>query len=169
MSRFFVVLVTAALIACEGPMGPPGERGPQGEQGEQGPPGDRGPRGEQGEPGPPGERGPQGEQGPPAEAVLIFHDIEYDENYNIWIWDDRISPKSFRGIYLEVPEEGSLLPLTYAVIYDISVSPETDELLTPLVFVNEGSLFLHDFNILLSTLADLFNTARLAVLIVPPA
>ena len=63
---------TTQAIIHNGPQGPQGETGPQGEQGpkgdtgpqgEQGAKGDTGPQGLQGPQGPQGERGPQGEQG----------------------------------------------------------------------------------------------------------
>ena len=64
------VIESAVFYFAEGPQGPQGEtgaqgeRGPQGPQGEQGAQGERGPQGPQGEQGVQGERGPQGPQGP---------------------------------------------------------------------------------------------------------
>jgi hypothetical protein len=54
------VLLLAALIACEGPMGPAGPAGPQGTAGPQGPAGPTGPMGPAGPAGPPGPVGPPG-------------------------------------------------------------------------------------------------------------
>ena len=77
--RLLAVLVAAALavivasLACQGDIGPQGERGQlgplgetgqQGERGPAGPQGDTGPQGERGATGPRGDAGPQGETGP---------------------------------------------------------------------------------------------------------
>ena len=64
------VIESAVFYFAEGPQGPQGEpgaqgeRGPQGPQGAQGAQGERGPQGPQGAQGAQGERGPQGPQGP---------------------------------------------------------------------------------------------------------
>jgi hypothetical protein len=62
--------VTLLPVVREGPSGPTGDRGPQGERGPEGPEGQQGPRGEPGGPGPRGEQGVPGDPGPTGPAGL---------------------------------------------------------------------------------------------------
>lgn len=141
----FFTLLAAALAACEGPagpMGPQGETGPQGRQGEIGP---------QGEPGPQGETGPRGEAGPPAEGVIIewrLSSSSYDGG-NIFIEDERITPNTFRVLYLQADfgsEIVAYVPLDYLLVSEVSILPEGDELQTPVLAVSEGGLLIIDPN-----------------------
>ena len=109
-------LLSSFILACEGPVGPQGERGergatgeigPRGEiglQGERGIQGERGARGEQGprgERGTQGERGPQGDLGPPGADgtnAIVTRIFEYDRA-EIDILDDR-----FAQLIFDVPE-----------------------------------------------------------------
>lgn len=61
----------ALAVACQGPIGPQGERGSQGDRGLQGERGPQGEQGVQGERGPQGEQGPQGMPGPQGEQGLL--------------------------------------------------------------------------------------------------
>ena len=147
----FSALLIFPLAACEGPagpMGPQGEIGPQGQQGEVG---------RQGEPGPPGERGPQGETGPrgeagpPAKGVIVewrLSSSSYD-GANIFIEDERITPKTFRVLYLQADfgsEIVAYVPLDYLLVSEVSILPEGDELETPVLAVSEGGLLIIDPN-----------------------
>ncbi len=105
------VVSALVLLACQGPEGPLGPAGPQGPQGEAGPQGEVGPR---------GESGPQGEMGPPGEGIIIERRPTgslYDEDGFILIEDDRITPTSFRVLYLKATNlEADLaiyMPLDY--------------------------------------------------------
>ena len=148
----FSVLLAAALAACEGPagpMGPQGETGPQGRQGEVGQQGESGPPGERG---PQGEAGPRGEPGPPAEGVIIDWRLagsSYDLDGNINIEDDRITPTTFRVLYLKA-EFGSdivaYVPLDYMLVSEVSIVSEMEELETPVLFIAEGRLLIVDPN-----------------------
>ena len=57
------LILTAILLACDGPGGPMGPQGSPGTQGEQGE------TGEKGDPGEPGEQGEKGDTGPPGESA----------------------------------------------------------------------------------------------------
>ena len=118
-SRTTSTLVVSALVllACQGPEGPMGPAGPPGPPGQTGPRGEAGP---QGEVGPRGETGPQGEMGPPGEGVTIERRLTgslYDEDGYILIEDDRITPTSFRVLYLKATDLESdfviYMPLDY--------------------------------------------------------
>ena len=141
----FSALLAAAIAACEGPagpMGPQGETGPQGRQGEVGP---------QGEQGPQGETGPRGEAGPPDEGVVIewrLSSSSYDGG-NIFIEDERITPKTFRVLYLKADFGSDIVayvPLDYLLVSEVSILPEGDELETPVLAVSEGGLLIIDPN-----------------------
>lgn len=116
-------LLAVFLIACEGPAGPAGPEGPP---------------------------GPAGPQGPPAEGILIEKRISvsaYDETGTIRIVDSRITPESFRAVYLKVDLGGGqvgYVPLDYLLIYSVSLTPEALELDTPVVFVAEGGMAIVD-------------------------
>ena len=132
MRTVLTLLFALALISCEGPAGPMGPAGPQGERGET------------------GERGPQGEQGPPSEGILIEYELSvaaYDEEGTIAIEDRRITPKTFRGLYLKLDfgdDQVAYFPLDYLLIYGVSVDPEALETETPLLFVVDGVLVIAD-------------------------
>ena len=71
--------------------------------------------------GPQGEVGLRGEAGPPREGVIIERQLLlslYDEDGYIFIEDNRITPITFRAIYLKVVPYGSdvarYIPLDYA-------------------------------------------------------
>ena len=134
---FFVAMLAFGLVACEGPAGPMGPMGPMGPQGLQ------------------GEIGPQGETGPPREGVVIERQLSrslYDEDGNIFIEDDRITPTTFQALYLKAgfPNLGSdavvYMPLDYLLVYAVSIVPEENELETPLLVVAEGFLLIVDSN-----------------------
>ena len=125
-----------------GRWGPQGETGPQGRQGEIGP---------QGEPRPQGETGPRGEAGPPAEGVIIewrLSSSSYDGG-NIFIEDERITPNTFRVLYLQADfgfEIVAYVPLDYLLVSEVSILPEGDELQTPVLALSEGGLLIIDPN-----------------------
>lgn len=142
------VLSALFLLACQGPEGPMGPAGPQGPPGETGARGEAGP---QGEAGPRGEAGPQGEMGPPGEGTLIERRLTaflYDEDGFILIEDDRITPASFRALYLKATDLDSeielYMPLDYLLVSDVSIVPESEELETPVLAVVEGALLIQD-------------------------
>ena len=131
---FLVAMSAFGLVACEGPAGPMGPVGPQGPQ---------------------GEIGPRGETGPPREGVVIERQLSrslYDEDGNIFIEDDRITPTTFQALYLKAgfPNLGSdavvYMPLDYLLVYAVSIVPEENELETPLLVVAEGFLLIIDSN-----------------------
>ncbi len=138
------VLSVLVLVACQGPEGPVGPAGPQG------PPGEGGPRGEAG---PQGEAGPRGEMGPPGEGIVIERRLTaslYDEDGYILIEDDRITPTSFRALYLKATDQESdlslYMPLDYLLVSAVSIVPEAQELETPILAVAEGALLIQDRN-----------------------
>ena len=94
--------------------------------------------------GPGGQVGPRGPQGLPAEGILIeihFSASTYDESGFITIQDSRITPKTFRALYLKVDKGDQLvvyLPLDY-----LSVAVELE---TPALAVFEGVLVITDPN-----------------------
>ena len=137
---FFVAILAFGLVACEGPAGPIGPVGPQGPQGEIGPQ---------------GQIGPRGETGPPREGVIIEQRLSsslYDEDGNIFIVDDRITPTTFQALYLKAafpnlgPDAVAYMPLDYLIVYAVSLIPEENELETPLLVVAEGFLLIVDSN-----------------------
>ncbi|MCY3737637.1 MAG: hypothetical protein OXG13_14615 [Gemmatimonadaceae bacterium] len=141
------VLSALVLLACQGPEGP---MGPQGPPGEAGPRGEAGP---QGESGPRGESGPPGEMGPPGEGIVIERRLTaslYDEDGYILIEDDRITPTSFRALYLKATDQESdlslYMPLDYLLVSAVSIVPEAQELETPVLAVGEGALLIQDRN-----------------------
>ena len=107
--RGLILLLPVFLLACEGPEGSVGPEGP---------------------PGP---------QGPPAEGILIekrLSESAYDENGIITIADRRITPTSFRTVYLKLDFGGGqvgYLPLDYLLVYSVSLTIEELELETPIV------------------------------------
>ena len=87
-------VMVLGLVACEGPVGPEGPAGPAGPAGVQGPP------------------------GPVTQALILEVPIEYQDGRDgkvIVLEDYRVSPESFRGIYLQIrTESGSLwFPFDY--------------------------------------------------------
>ena len=144
----FSALLAVALAACEGPSGPMGPQGTAGSQGEVGPQGEPGPPGERG---PQGETGPRGETGPPGEGVIIEWRLSrssYDGG-NIFIEDDRITPTTFRVLYLKADFGSDIVayvPLDYLLVSEVSILPEGDELETPVLAVSEGVLLIIDPN-----------------------
>ena len=113
--------------------------------------------GPEGEVGPMGPEGPAGPQGLPAEGILIEIHLSastYDESGEvITIQDSRITPKTFRALYLKVDYgvdygagEVAYLPLDYLLVYAVSVVPEALELETPVLAVAEGVLVITDPN-----------------------
>ena len=128
---FFVAMLAFSLVACEGPAGPMGPVGPQ------------------------GEIGPQGETGPPREGIIIERQLSrslYDEDGNIFIEDDRITPTTFQALYLKAafpnlgPDAVVYIPLDYLIVYAVSIIPEESELETPILVVAEGFLLIIDSN-----------------------
>ncbi len=122
---FFVAMLAFGLVACEGPAGPMGPAGPQ---------------------------GPQGEIGPPREGIIIEWKLSissYDEDGNIFIEDDRITPTTFRALYLKAdlgPDQVAYIPLDYLIVFAVSLAPETEEWETPILGITEGMLLIVDPN-----------------------
>ena len=117
------ILLAVVLLACEGPEGPTGPAGPE---------------------------GPPGPPGAPAEGILIEQRLSgsaYDEDGNITILDSRITPKTFRALYLKVDLGGGqvgYIPLDYLLVYAVSIVPEELESETPTVLVAEGGIVISD-------------------------
>ena len=125
---FFVAMLAFGLVACEGPAGPMGPVGPEGSQ---------------------------GETGPPREGVIIERQLSrslYDADGNIVIEDDRITPTTFRALYLKTTFSNlgsdvvAYIPLDYLIVFSVSLVPEEDELETPLLTILEGLLLIADPN-----------------------
>ena len=134
-------MLAFGLVACEGPAGPMGPVGPQ---------------------------GPQGETGPPREGIIIEQRLSrslYDEDGNIIIEDDRITPTTFQALYLKAafpdlgPDAVAYMPLDYLIVYAVSLVPEENELETPLLVVAEGMCLIMDPNrdLLAVALESLFD------------
>ena len=131
-------LLAVFLIACEGPAGPAGPEGPQ---------------------------GPSGPQGAPAEGILIEKSISasaYNEDGVITIRDSRITPESFRAVYVKVEGDGwtEYYVLDYMLIYwlwdqELETSP-------PAVVVAEGVVALVDPD---RTLVEALDGNNLAILV----
>ena len=138
---FFVAILAFGLVACEGPAGPMGPVGPQ---------------------------GPQGETGPPKEGIIIEQRLSrslYDEDGNIFIEDDRITPTTFQALYLKAafpnlgPDAVAYVPLDYLIVSAVSIIPEENELETPVLVVAEGFLLIIDSNrdLLAAAIASFFD------------
>ena len=141
---FFIAVLAFGLVACEGPAGPMGPQGPQ------------------------GETGPRGEIGPPREGIIIEQRLSrslYDEDGNIFIEDDRITPTTFQALYLKAafpnlgPDAVAYVPLDYLIVSAVSIIPEENELETPVLVVAEGFLLIIDSNrdLLAAAIASFFN------------
>ena len=122
------MLAFGLVVACEGPAGP---MGPQ------------------------GETGPRGEIGPPRAGIIIEQRLSrslYDEDGNILIEDDRITPTTFQALYLKAafpnlgPDAVAYMPLDYLIVSAVSLIPEENELETPVLVVAEGMLLIMDPN-----------------------
>ena len=117
MKHWIGVVTTLVLIAgCEGPVGPQGVRGPQGVQGEQGPQGERGPRGL-----------------PPESTFIRVGNLSpalYDGFGRIIVENSLITPKTFRGVYIEVFIEDWSAFFEPFQIFDVEIS--------------DGRLIIHD-------------------------
>ena len=120
MHRYLLLAVVLFAVACEGPTGPQGEIGLQ------------------------------GETGPPKEGVIIERQLSrylYDENGNISIKDDRITPTTFRAIYLKVTLEVdpdtiiAYAPLDYLLVSALSKELETPSLT---ILITKGMLLIID-------------------------
>ena len=127
-SFFVSMLAFGLVVACEGPAGP---MGPQ------------------------GETGPRGEIGPPRAGIIIEQRLSrslYDEDGNILIEDDRITPTTFQALYLKAafpnlgPDAVAYVPLDYLIVSVVSIIPEENELETPVLVVAEGFLLIIDSN-----------------------
>ncbi len=132
---FLAAMLAFGLVACEGPAGPMGPAGPQ---------------------------GPQGETGPPRGGIIIERQLSrslYDEDGDIFIEDERITPTTFQALYLKTalthlgPDAVAYMPLDYLIISAVSIIPEQDELETPFLVVGEGSLLIVDSNRVLLSIA----------------
>ena len=137
--RFFLfVLLAFSFGACEGPMGPAGPTGSQGPQGDQGPPGPR--RDE-------------------VAIELAFSGSSYNEDNQILIEDSRITPTSFRLVYIKGMLTGVeiYVPLDY-----LSLNFN--------VVLSEGVLVLTDPDLVILDLAqrvfaDDLSSMRLVILV----
>ena len=75
-----------------------------------------------------------------------------NEDGNIFIEDDRITPTTFQALYLKagLPNLGSdavvYMPLDYLLVYAVSIVPEGNELETPILTIVEGMLLIVDPN-----------------------
>ena len=121
-------LIIAILLACEGPQGETGPMGPQGLQGDTGP------------------RGPMGPSGPIREGTIIEWRISggaYDADGTINIEDQRITPITFRTLYLRADYGTHVLfiPLDYLLTYSVEFVSSNN---LPLVFVFDGGLSITD-------------------------
>ena len=135
------------LMGCEGPEGPTGPVGQKGEK---------------------GEKGDKGDPGVVEEAILVKVPItrdSYDSDNHITIADARITPTTFRLVYLELGEYGSI-PLEYLVILDVSLKPEADEWFTTIVRVYDGRLVVEDPERYIHELTDALNLESPTVLVV---
>lgn len=116
MRNLLPILLTLALISCEGPAGPMGPQGPQGVPGEKGETGDRGDQGSQGRRGPEGPQGdvgPQGERGergdPGFSGVAHFALVEVtlgsryyeDDRGRYVVEDERVRPETVIEVYIK--------------------------------------------------------------------
>ena len=140
-SFFVAMLAFGLVVACEGPAGP---MGPQ------------------------GETGPRGEIGPPRAGIIIEQRLSrslYDEDGNIFIEDDRITPTTFQALYLKAafpnlgPDAVAYVPLDYLIVSAVSIIPEENELETPVLVVAEGFLLIIDSNrdLLAAAIASFFD------------
>ena len=153
MNFFYLSILSLSLVgivSCEGPEGQVGPRGPMGPE------------------------GPAGPQGLPAEGILIEIHLSastYDESGEvIAIQDSRITPKTFRALYLKVDfgaGEVAYVPLDYLLVFSVSLVPEALELETPVLAVLEGLLVITDPNqdLLVVAFAVAGVTVNLAVLV----
>ncbi len=94
LMRASVGVLAFMLIACQGPAGPMGPQGPQGERGGQGSKGEQGPRGLRGQ--------------PPETTYIRVGNLSralYDGFGRIIVENRLITPKTYRGIYIEVSIE----------------------------------------------------------------
>ena len=132
MKLLSVVAFSLSLVGCEGPAGPMGPEGAQGREGTQ---------------------GAQGAQGPPglsSESVLIEQPLSmtaYNETGEIIIRDSRITPKTFRLLYLKFAFDNQVIyiPLDYLLISGVSVSPPEDAGSgTPVLILEDGRLTISD-------------------------
>ena len=126
-----VVLAIAFLVGCEGPAGPMGPQGTQGQEGSQGPPGAQGP------------------PGPSTVGVLIEQPLSmsaYNETGEIIIRDSRITPQTFRLLYLKLAFENEVVyfPLDYLMLSGVSVTPEDGGSGTPVLILEDGRLIISD-------------------------
>ena len=121
-----------------------------------------------------GPEGPAGPQGLPAEGILIEIHLSastYDESGQvITIQDSRITPKTFRALYLKVDFGAGqvvYVPLDYFLVYAVSVAPEALEGETPVLAVFEGVLVITDPNqvLLVAAFAVAGVTVNLVVLV----
>ena len=87
----------------------------------------------------------------------------YDIDNTIVIVDERITPESFRGLFLKVwgtnvttsePFSG-YMALDYFMVFLVSIAPESAEVETPILLVEEGGLQISDTNRILLGLAEL--------------
>ena len=120
-----LVLAVAVFLGCEGPAGPMGPEGSQGPPGVQGPP------------------------GPSTVGVLIEQPLSmsaYNETGEIIIRDSRITPQTFRLLYLKLAfeDETAYFPLDYLMLTGVSVSPEDEGSGTPVLVVEDGRLVISD-------------------------
>ena len=137
--RFFLfVLLAFSFGACEGPMGPAGPTGPQGPQGDQGPPGPR--RDE-------------------VAIELAFSISSYNEDNQILIEDSRITPTSFRLVYIKGMLSGVeiYVPIDY-IFFNFNV------------VLSDGALVLTDPDLVILDLAqrifaDNLSSMRLVILV----
>ena len=141
--KVFIFTLCLVTFGCEGPMGPAGPMGPQGEKGDQGP------------------------AGATREAIIIERALTpdlYDPEGAIVIQDARITPTTFRVLYLKTIIQGDdVLTIYMPVDYILAsvgapvLSPEAFQL--PVLSVSNGSLLILDpQRILLQSVEETLRT-----------
>ena len=133
------LILGASLVACEGPVGPAGPAGPPG------PPGAQGLQGVAGED---GEDGQDGQDGVSPEGTFVEVGVppnDYQGGFIIRV--GRLTETNFRGLFMKVnwDDGGSaFMPMEYLVSLYVSLTPEDEESITPLLIVSEGQIVVED-------------------------
>ena len=159
--RLAAILAILAFVACEGPVGPTG------------------PQGEKGEPGPRGEQGQPGIQGPPgtSESRRVEFDLPTEADYNQngvieFGFVEGLTPRTFRGLWLEenIGNQGDTGYLSFEGLATLMVSllPEEQEVLTPIIVIQDSRLGIDDQNRMVLALLEVLTGAQSFVLVYDP-